>query len=200
MTEDRQAPRGRLTLLLIVAAFALPIIIAAWLYQTAREEGVWNTTNHGILIQPPRALEAFSLSPINGGSPFTLEDLEGQWTLVYAPPSNCDEDCRRAIYHMRQVWRALGREAPRVQRLMRVGPDSDWGLSVKQEYPGLIVVRDTEGSRALLDQLTVEDLRPRRHFYLIDPLGNLMMAFPLDLDPGGMLDDIKKLLKISKIG
>jgi hypothetical protein len=34
----------------------------------------------------------------------------------------------------------------------------------------------------------------------VDPLGNLMMRFPLDEDPKGMLEDIKKLLRLSRIG
>ena len=35
---------------------------------------------------------------------------------------------------------------------------------------------------------------------LIDPLGNLMMVVPLDLDPRLLLKDLKKLLKLSRIG
>jgi hypothetical protein len=36
--------------------------------------------------------------------------------------------------------------------------------------------------------------------YFIDPLGNLMMYYRPDADPGGMLKDLRKLLKYSKIG
>jgi glutathione peroxidase-family protein len=38
------------------------------------------------------------------------------------------------------------------------------------------------------------------HIYLIDPLGNLMMRFPKDPDPGKMKKDISKLLRASSIG
>ena len=38
-------------------------------------------------------------------------------------------------------------------------------------------------------------------FTLVDPLGNLMMRFPVENDdPKGMLEDIKKLLRLSRIG
>ena len=40
----------------------------------------------------------------------------------------------------------------------------------------------------------------RDHIYLIDPLGNLMMRFPKDADPARMVKDLKRLLKISRIG
>jgi hypothetical protein len=36
--------------------------------------------------------------------------------------------------------------------------------------------------------------------YVVDPLGNLMMRFDARQDPDGLLDDMKKLLKLSHIG
>ena len=38
------------------------------------------------------------------------------------------------------------------------------------------------------------------HIYVIDPLGNLMMRFPRDPDPSRMLEDLQRLLKVSRIG
>ena len=38
------------------------------------------------------------------------------------------------------------------------------------------------------------------HIYLVDPLGNLMMRFPRDPDPSKMLNDLKRLLRLSQIG
>ena len=36
--------------------------------------------------------------------------------------------------------------------------------------------------------------------YLIDPLGNLMMFYAADAKPKGMLEDMKRLLRLSSIG
>jgi hypothetical protein len=36
--------------------------------------------------------------------------------------------------------------------------------------------------------------------YLVDPLGNLMMSYALDARPKGMLEDLKKLLRLSHVG
>ena len=36
--------------------------------------------------------------------------------------------------------------------------------------------------------------------YVVDPLGNLMMRFDTRGDPKGLLEDLKKLLKLSHIG
>ena len=36
--------------------------------------------------------------------------------------------------------------------------------------------------------------------YLIDPLGNLMMVYPAGAKAKGMLEDLKRLLRLSSIG
>jgi len=38
------------------------------------------------------------------------------------------------------------------------------------------------------------------HIYLVDPLGNLMLRFPAQVDPKGMMKDLRLLLKASQIG
>jgi hypothetical protein len=49
----------------------------------------------------------------------------------------------------------------------------------------------------LLDGIPMLDAE---RVYIIDPLGNLMMFYPPEADPSGMLKDLRKLLKYSKIG
>ena len=39
-----------------------------------------------------------------------------------------------------------------------------------------------------------------QRLYIIDPLGNLMMSYPPDINPRGIMKDLKKLLKFSRIG
>jgi hypothetical protein len=41
---------------------------------------------------------------------------------------------------------------------------------------------------------------PKGRVYLVDPLGNLMMSYPADMNPKGMQTDLKKLLKNSWAG
>jgi hypothetical protein len=50
-----------------------------------------------------------------------------------------------------------------------------------------------------LEQKRPKEQRPGG-CYLIDPLGNLVMYFPPDLDPKEMVGDIKHLLRLSHIG
>jgi hypothetical protein len=98
-------------------------------------------------------------------------DLRGRWTMLYLDGGDCGDRCLAALDLSARVRLALGRRLARVQRAyIAEGPEP------------LPVPRD--GSEILL----------------VDPLGNLMMRFPLTEDPKGMLGDIKKLLRVSRIG
>jgi hypothetical protein len=66
------------------------------------------------------------------------------------------------------------------------------------EHPGLITTQDSSLSR-LLNNKRPTDL-PAGGYFLIDPLGNLVMYFRPDLEPADMVDDIKHLLRLSRIG
>ena len=40
----------------------------------------------------------------------------------------------------------------------------------------------------------------KNHLYIVDPLGNIFMYYNKDFDAKGLKKDIKKLLRISRIG
>ncbi len=194
--------RGRLTFIVIVMLFALPLLAAWWLYLGTEKGWSWGTSNHGELLVPAQPLDAFAL-PAPDGSEFTLSDLQGKWTLIFIAPAVCDEVCKKNIYHMRQVRTSLGREMGRVQRLLILASEDQWrGLSdYLQHYPATKVLLDAGQETVLRNRSFTSNLKiSESKIYLVDPLGNLMMAFPQSLDPKHMLKDLKKLLKISKIG
>jgi hypothetical protein len=66
------------------------------------------------------------------------------------------------------------------------------------EHPGLVALNDG-ALKELLDNKKPTDLEAGG-YYLIDPLGNLLMYFRPDIDPGAMVEDIKHLLELSRIG
>jgi hypothetical protein len=52
---------------------------------------------------------------------------------------------------------------------------------------------------ALLGKLPVTG-SVRDHIYLVDPLGNVMMRYPREVDPNRMKKDVARLLRASRIG
>jgi len=67
-----------------------------------------------------------------------------------------------------------------------------------EQHAGLITLTDS-GFTELLQNKKPAELSAGGYF-LVDPLGNLVMYFRPDIDPSDMVEDIKRLLKHSRIG
>ncbi|HEX5055552.1 MAG TPA: hypothetical protein VFX02_03555 [Gammaproteobacteria bacterium] len=191
----QQKKRGRLVLVLIALIFLVPLLAAVWLQRVVSREGVWGTTNHGTLIQPPLALKDFRLPSLEGPE-FTLDKLRGKWTLLYVAPSvaECDQQCLQMVYYMRQIRLSLNQDMTRVQRVLLAAPEAAWLPNIAKEYEGMHILYDTGSPASLREQLN--PVQPG--IYMIDPMANAMMIFPPDTDPRDILKDIKRLLKISQ--
>jgi hypothetical protein len=120
------------------------------------------------------------------------------WRLLYANDRECGDRCREALYTLRQSRLMLGKEMDRVERVFLHGDQAPDNLLVAEEHQGLVSLQDTALS-AVLDDKKPASL-PEGGFYLIDPHGNLVMYFSPDIEPRDMVDDIKRLLKLSRIG
>ena len=107
---------------------------------------------------------------------------------------------------MRQVNIAQNEIMKRVQRLYLVRGDelpAALGNLLEKEYSKMetALFSDAQAQQMAADFLIEGvSMEGAERVYIIDPLGNLMMYYPADADPGGMLKDLKKLLKYSKIG
>ena len=99
---------------------------------------------------------------------------------------------------MRQMRLMLGKDMDRLQRVFLHGDAPPDNLLLADEHKGLISLQDA-ALRSVLDNKKPAAL-PAGGYYLIDPNGNLVMYFGPDLDPRNVIDDIKKLLKLSRIG
>lgn len=190
----RRRNRGRLQLLLLAAIFLGPLALAFALYYG----NLWtpeSTAEHGVLIEPPRRLPADLL----GGSDAAADTgFVDHWTLLVMEPAACDEACRQVLYETRQLRRALGREIDRVRRVwVPAGGEVDRGF-LATEHPDLEVVAVSTPRNRQLREL-IGSARPGEVF-LIDPLGNLMMRFPPGLSMRAMHTDLKRLLRVSRIG
>ncbi|MDH3748200.1 MAG: hypothetical protein OER97_08325 [Gammaproteobacteria bacterium] len=92
----------------------------------------------------------------------------------------------------------LGKQMVRVGRIFLHGETVLDTVFLGNEHQGLITLEDSALSE-LLDTKKPAGLR-EGGYYLIDPQGNLVMYFHPELAPRDMVDDIKRLLKLSRIG
>lgn len=196
------AKRRRTAFWTVAAVFLLPVAIAAYLYYAPSAWRPAGSVNHGALIDPARPLPAIALPMLNGSR--TAPDfLRRHWTLLYIGAGQCDERCREALYQMRQVRLALNQDMARVERVfLAAEPCCDKNF-LDKEHPGLLVASAaTPEARELLRDFPTDTgpLMEAGRIYVIDPLGNLMMAHPRDSQPKFLLEDLKRLLKLSAIG
>ena len=120
------------------------------------------------------------------------------WRLLYTEDGECGESCRKALYTLRQSRLMLGREMDRVVRVLLHGEQAPDTLLGAEEHEGLVSLHDPALS-AVLDDKRPGAL-PAGGFYLIDPHANLVLYFRPDIEPRDMVGDIKRLLKLSRIG
>ena len=196
--------KSRLTLLLVFGIFAMPVLFA-WLaffvFPDWRPDG---STNHGELIQPPRALHFPALATV-AGAPLGEEFLQGKWTYVLWSGPECATACLEQLVRMHQVRLAQGKNIDRVQRLLLVQDMDAAALGELQEhYPGMKIAHgDADQVRGLLQTFQLaadEDGLSGTFLYLVDPMGNLMMRYRADDEPRGMVKDLERLLRISYVG
>lgn len=202
-TAKAQAGKQKWIILLLAIVFLLPMTLSFFLfYFTPLGQG-GGEASHGILVEPPRQLPDLALRKAGA----LVEDeagLFGKWSLVYLVEDRCDEACEQNLYRMRQLRLAQGKHGTRVQRvLLNLGSESVQ-LNARQlrEYAGQLISspQDPDG---LLDRfrLRENDLPLKEHrLYLVDPRGFLMMSYPADTDPGGIIDDMRRLLRYSGSG
>jgi hypothetical protein len=176
---------------IIAIVFLGPLVLASWMYSSGRFAPA-ERSNYGELLEPIVSLaEALPASPV-------LPLTDGQWLMLYANDATCLDACRDALYKLRQTRLMVGREMDRVTRVFLHGETTPDTVFLEQEHPGLTTIKDSDLA-ALLEGKRPQETMPGG-IYLIDPLANLVMYFPPQLDPRELVDDVKHLLTLSRIG
>lgn len=172
----------RIKLLLLASLFAAPALAALFVHQ------IWTptpATSYGELLQP--AVPQLDGLRDSVGQPADLAALHGRWILLTVVNGECGAACKAELDLARRVRLAQGREQGRViQALIQSGavmPDA---------RPDLFRYRVPEAALAHWP----DPLRT----YVVDPLGRVMLRFPVAVEGQGMLRDLRQLLKASKIG
>ncbi len=197
---NAQTRRGRIQMLLLLLACAAPVIASYLAYYVFKPEG--GKTNFGTLVQPVQ-----EVNPAWFEIPFS-----GKWTLLVARPAGeCtikNESCLEALFLMRQLRIAVGRESGRVQ-LVWVNTDGkpvdpEVSSAYDQKTAGFYILNlpvDPQ-MRAEFDAWLNRDGAGQK-IQLIDPSPAKMMIFPVTNSPkefGSIKKDLEKLLRLNRKG
>ncbi len=182
---------ARVQMLLIASVFLGPLLVAAVMYYSGalQPEG---RTNHGALLQPfVNVAEVLPDSEIG-------RSADGYWALLYVNEGRCDAGCENSLYTIRQSRKMLGKEMDRLLRVFLHGESVPDTVFLADDHAGLIATQDGELSKLLYNKKPAA--LATGGYFLMDPLGNLIMYFEPGIDPSDMVEDIKRLLKLSRIG
>jgi hypothetical protein len=183
-TRQRKARR---TLLVIAAVCLAPVVASYAIYYVFPREG---QVNYGTLLPTAPA------PPLSGalpdGAPFQFDAWRGKWLLVTLAGERCEAACERGLYATRQARTMQGKEQDRIVRVVVLTGANLPGAEVSGQHPGLVVVRGQDAD-AIYRGATGTSL-------LIDPLGNLVLRYPVDPDVKGLARDLGRVLKASRIG
>lgn len=191
MSDDANKS-NRTKLLLVLLAFAAPIVISYLAYYVWQPAG--GVRNYGELIQGAALSEPLKLHALDGKA---VSSLRGQWWLVMVAPGECDAACEKKLHVLRQVRLTQGREMNRVSRLWLVSDGATPSADLLKRYEGTLVVRDADWGVA--GKLPAPG-DAREHIYIIDTLSNIVLRYGADPDIARMKKDLEILLRASQIG
>ena len=192
-TLNKQKGASRWVVLALLLSFTLPFFIGQLAYDQQWIGG--GKTNKGQLFTPPVALrESFPVTDQRA--------LNGRWWLSYVLPDQCAADCVQSMATLTRLQETLGRDRGRVGLLL-----------IKTERSAAIALppASSEIHLVTVPQASLKALglnQPVRSPWMImDPQGWVMLRYepPLTapdalISAQNLLDDLKKLLKASRIG
>jgi hypothetical protein len=187
---NTRAGRWKMIALLLVSAS--PVIASYLTYYVIRPEG---RRNYGELIDPQRPLPAFT-GQDSRGQAVPLNQLKDQWLLISVSNAGCDERCQKHLYEQRQLREGLGKEKDRLDWVWLRTDAAPLVEPLKAATASATVLQvDPQALAAWLQPATGQRLED--HLYVVDPIGNWMMRFPVDADPKQVKRDLDRLLRAS---
>jgi len=198
MKARAERNRNPYTLWFVVASFLAPVVLAYALFFFG---DVSSFSNKGELLDPVIDIDSLQLTDAEGQRMQRTDITSHKWQMIYFAGSACDEACNKTLYDMRQINKAVGKNAFRLRVLLvHMAPaDASFLKLINSEYPA---ARHAYSDRPTIAS-ALNAVRPRldaNEIYLMDPLGNIMMRFTRNQPPQDIIHDLNKLFKVSQIG
>lgn len=186
---------GRWKMILVLLVCASPVVASYFTYYVVRPEG---RRNFGDLIEPQRPLPVIATQTLDGKAG-ELTALKNQWLLLSVAGGACDDRCEHNLYFQRQLRESLGREKERLDRVWLLNDEMPVREALLPALAAATVLRVAPNEVAQWLE-PAPGKRLQDHLYLVDPLGNLMMRFPADMDAAAAAKakrDLDRLLRAS---
>jgi hypothetical protein len=182
--------KNKRLIITLAIVFILPVVLA----KLALDNNWFNkaSTNKGELLSPILDMTA-------------IQDATAvpKWQLLYVLPTQCGVECENALYSVEQVWTALGKEHDRVRATVVSTPKSDPAVTQRLNKQNTVKLLKTNDK----DVDNVFNGEPVNAIFIADTLNNVILRYPLQIEQEqailhsrDILSDLRKLLKLSRIG
>ena len=185
---------ARRTLLIMVAVFAVPYALAWYLYQNP--ELIEGSRNHGTLIKPLITAAEVQFVSRDGASFPAAQGDEKKWMLLMFGGQSCGEDCEKTLFTLQQLRRMMAVDKARLRRayLLLDGEMNESLGKTLGDYQGTeLFLAEADSAPGLAEKLGVATDRLDQHIVIADPMGNLVMLYPREMEPKKIFADIEIL-------
>lgn len=205
-SRETNLRKNRITMVALFVVFIAPVLIAYSAYFNGWFDAA--SKNRGELLSGENLLdiEDFEFIRSNGKQISGKEFETLYWWVLPVNPKQCDEECIKLnAYTLNQTYVGLGKETKKVQPLLVLPNGHQVDVN---EFPVAHSEFTATGVKALAETRSGlnKDL-PANFIYLVDPLGNIFMRYPLvtneqqaPITSKDLREDIKRLFKYSRLG
>lgn len=151
------------------------------------------TTNQGEIVTP-----TVDMSSLLAALP---QDEAAKWKVVVAGGEGCDQGCQDVLVNSRQIHMLLGKSSRRLERIYL--PDAANLQLIDLEelqavHPYLVINPiDSSALKTLLQGSSADWDMAEARYFVVTPDYQTVLYYTQQHDGGGLLEDLKHLLKYS---
>lgn len=182
MVKNKISAKNWVVIFLLLLFFASPFFIAQWFFyhKGSAVPAHLGTVNHGKLIHPLITIQQVIPSSTK------IPSLNKHWTIFYVATSQNEKHINKVLDKIYRIRLALGKDFSQVGELL-----GSLKENTVESNPLKIptVILSAQGAQILLGQLTLS-----QGIFLVDALGNIFMAYPVNIKSDDIYKDIRRLL------
>ena len=182
-TKPVGSKKGLLVILLLPVAV---MAVGTWLFFFQQGWVNAGATNKGYLLSPPTSLQALG---------FQQSDLHlRQWRVILVSTTACIDLCLQSAERLHNVRKLLGKDSPRL--LPVLSAEYSEAATQLKDWPFV------QANHKLLQEKLSGFKAPLVDHYVLlaDPHGNVILFYTPDQIGSALLADLKRLLRLSRIG
>jgi glutathione peroxidase-family protein len=98
---------------------------------------------------------------------------------------------------LRQIRLAIGKDREKVERLLVANKSIDWSNFEKDYLDQKIIDVKSDSYEELIQLFRGYQGYSKSAIYLVDTYGSLIMKYPTDTEPKGIIKDIERLIRVA---